>query len=134
MLQQGSNYDQEVLASIGKKKPPVSSFKLLKGTGTSKVTSTPVKSHAPIYSKRDNIATPMSSNKHAALSSADKKRSTPRSLQMSVNFTPIRELNRLTASVMKKFESARVGAGSSKASKDTLTPLRTPTMVFQLLC
>ncbi|TKY46452.1 WAVE-DAMPENED 2 [Spatholobus suberectus] len=115
--------DQEVLASMGKKKPPVSSFKLSKANGTSKFTSTPVKSTAAISFKRDNVATPMS-NKPATLSTADKKRSTPR----SVNFTPIRELNRLTASVMRKFESTRVGAGSSKASKDNLTPLRTPTM------
>ncbi|XP_027359049.1 protein WVD2-like 7 isoform X2 [Abrus precatorius] len=121
--------DQEVLASMSKKKPPVSSFKLFKANnGTSKFTSTtPVKSTAPISSKRDNIATPMS-NKAATLSSADKKRSTPKSLQMSVSFTPIRELNRLTASVMRRFEGTRVGAGSSKASKDSLTPLRTPTL------
>ncbi|XP_019426643.1 PREDICTED: protein WVD2-like 7 isoform X1 [Lupinus angustifolius] len=124
LLQDGSNNDPEVLASMGKKKPPVSSFRLLKATATSKLTSTPIKSAAPISSKRDNIATPMSNNKP----SADKKRYTPKSLQMSVNFTPIREINRLTASVMKKFESTRVVAGSSKASKDSLTPLRTPTM------
>ncbi|XP_061337236.1 protein WVD2-like 7 [Gastrolobium bilobum] len=128
LLQKGSNFDDEVLASMGKKKPPVSSIMLLKANGTSKFTSTPVKSTAPISFKRDNnIATPMS-NKPAALSTADKERSTHKSLQMSVNFTPIRELNRLTASVMRKFESTRVGAGSSKASKDSLTPLRTPTM------
>ncbi|XP_019426644.1 PREDICTED: protein WVD2-like 7 isoform X2 [Lupinus angustifolius] len=124
ILKDGSNNDPEVLASMGKKKPPVSSFRLLKATATSKLTSTPIKSAAPISSKRDNIATPMSNNKP----SADKKRYTPKSLQMSVNFTPIREINRLTASVMKKFESTRVVAGSSKASKDSLTPLRTPTM------
>ncbi|XP_019451154.1 PREDICTED: protein WVD2-like 7 isoform X2 [Lupinus angustifolius] len=119
----GSTFDQEVSASIGKKKPPVSFSKLLKATGTSKFTSTPVKSTTPISSKRDNITTPMNNNKP----SSDKKRYTPKSLQMP-NFTPIREINRLTASVMKKFESTRAGAGSSKASKDSLTPLRTPTM------
>ncbi|XP_057445616.1 protein WVD2-like 4 isoform X2 [Lotus japonicus] len=127
--------------------------------GTTKFISTPVKPIAPISSKRDNIATPMSNklptlssnnNKSripltevdymdhttplsripAALNTTDKKRSTPKSLQMSANFTPIRELNRLTASVMRKFESTRAGAGSSKASNDSLmTPLRTPTMV-----
>ncbi|KAL3019205.1 hypothetical protein AAZX31_05G069800 [Glycine max] len=184
-----SKSEQEVLASVGMKKPPVSSFKLSKFNGTSKLTTTPVKSTATISFKRDNIATPISNkpangtskfttapikstaaisfkrdniatpmsnklangtskftttpvqstaaisferdnivtpmrNKPAILSTADKKRSTPR----SVNFTPIRELNRLTASVMRKFESTRAGAGSSKASKDSLTPLRTPTM------
>ncbi|KAL2335232.1 hypothetical protein Fmac_016445 [Flemingia macrophylla] len=117
-------FDQEVMASKGKKKPPASSLKLSKANGTSKFTSTPVKSAAPNSSKRDNIATPMSS-KPATLGTADKKRSTP----LSVSFTPIRELNRLTASVMRKFESSIGGAGSSKASKDNLTPLRTPIMV-----
>ncbi|KAK2420383.1 hypothetical protein P8452_50592 [Trifolium repens] len=127
-----SSYDQEVLASNSKKKPPVSSFKLLKSNGTSKfTTTTPVKSNAPISSKIDNFATPMSNKKStrvdstpATLSNADKKRPTPK----KVNFTPIREFNRFTASVMKRFESTRVGASSSKASKDSLTPLKTPTM------
>ncbi|XP_057739189.1 protein WVD2-like 7 isoform X1 [Arachis stenosperma] len=135
LLKQGSRYDQEILPSVSKKKPPVSSFKLLKSNATSKVASTPIKSTATtLSSKRDNCniaATPTSSsNKHASLlSSADKRRSTP---YKSVNFTPIRELNRLTASVMKKFESARASAGSSKASKDaSLTPLRTPTMAYK---
>ncbi|RYR32683.1 uncharacterized protein [Arachis hypogaea] len=135
LLKQGSRYDQEILPSVSKKKPPVSSFKLLKSNATSKVASTPIKSTAAtLSSKRDNsniAATPTSSsNKHASLlSSADKRRSTP---YKSVNFTPIRELNRLTASVMKKFESARASAGSSKASKDaSLTPLRTPTMTYK---
>lgn len=107
-----------------KKKPPVTSIKFLKANGTSNFTSTPIKSTAPtITSKKDNFITPKS---------ADKKRYTPKSLQMSVNFTPIKELNRFTASVMRKFESTRIGA-SSKASKDNLTPLKTPTMVFLLI-
>ncbi|XP_045819133.1 protein WVD2-like 7 [Trifolium pratense] len=131
-LKKVSSLDQEVLASTSKKKPPVSSFKLLKSNGTSKfTTTTPVKSTAPISSKIDNFATPMSNKKStrvdstpATLSNADKKRPTPK----KVNFTPIREFNRFTASVMKRFESTRVGASSSKASKDSLTPLKTPTM------
>ncbi|XLR05506.1 hypothetical protein S83_071704 [Arachis hypogaea] len=134
LLKQGSSYDQEILPLVSKKKPPVSSFQLLKSNATSKVASTPTKSTAAtVSSKRDNCniaATPTSSSKHASLlSSADKRRSTP---YKSVNFAPIRELNRLTASVMKKFESARASAGSSKASKDaSLTPLRTPTMAYK---
>ncbi|KAL1291898.1 protein WVD2-like 4 isoform X2 [Arachis ipaensis] len=133
-LLKGSSYDQEILPLVSKKKPPVSSFQLLKSNATSKVASTPTKSTAAtVSSKRDNCniaATPTSSSKHASLlSSADKRRSTP---YKSVNFAPIRELNRLTASVMKKFESARASAGSSKASKDaSLTPLRTPTMAYK---
>ncbi|XLS76272.1 hypothetical protein HN51_033137 [Arachis hypogaea] len=83
LLKQGSSYDQEILPSVSKKKPPVSSFKLLKSNATSKVASTPIKpTAATVSSKRDNCniaATPTSSsNKHASLlSSADKRRSTP---------------------------------------------------------
>ncbi|KAJ1399564.1 TPX2, C-terminal [Sesbania bispinosa] len=118
-LKQGSNFDQEVLQSMGKKNAPI------KGIGTSKFISTPVKSTSPITSNRDNIATPMNNN--PALSTADKKKSTAKSLHKSLNFTLIREINRLTTSVMRKIESARVGAGSSKVSKESLSPLRTPT-------
>ncbi|CAK8533166.1 unnamed protein product [Lathyrus sativus] len=129
VLKDVSNYDQEVLASTSKKKPPVSSYKLLKANhGTSKfTTTTPVKSTSPISFKIDSFATPtMSNNKPSALSNADKKRSTPK----KVNFTPIREFNRLTASVRRRFESTKVGSSSSssKVSKDSLTPLRTSTM------
>ncbi|XP_052722864.1 protein WVD2-like 4 isoform X3 [Vigna angularis] len=185
LVKQVSISDQEVLADVGRKKPPVSSFKLSsKVNGTSKFTSTPVKSTAAIPYKKENIVSPMSikpangtskftttpvkptaatsfkrdniaspinrpskftatpikstaaisfrrdnivtpvNNMPVGLSTVDKKRSTPR----SVNFTPIRELNRLTASVMRKFESTRAGAGPSRASKDNLTPIRTPTM------
>ncbi|MED6176135.1 hypothetical protein PIB30_085103 [Stylosanthes scabra] len=69
LLKRGSSYDQEVLPLISKKKPPVSSFKLLKSNRISKVASTPIKPiTAFVSSKRDNsyiVATPTSSsNKH----------------------------------------------------------------------
>lgn len=51
---------------------------------------------------------------------------------MSVKFAVIREINRLTSSVMRKFETTRVGSGSSSASKDRWTPITTPTKVFKL--
>ena len=101
---------------------------LLKENGASKFNSTPAKSATPISSIQHNVSTPLS-NKNA-LSSADKKNLTPKSIHKPMNFTPIRELNRLTASVMRRFENSRVGAASSKASKDNTTPLRTPTMVL----
>lgn len=68
-----------------------------------------------------DIATPM--NNKASLR---KKRSKCKSLHMSVKFAVIREINRLTSSVMRKFETTRVGSGSSTASKDRWTPLTTP--------
>ncbi|XP_028778544.1 protein WVD2-like 7 [Neltuma alba] len=118
--------NKENLSSMRDKKSPVSSSKLLKATETSRFTSSPVKSAVSVCSKKDNFATP--ATRKPALGSPEKKKSPPKSLHMS-NFTPIRELNRLTASVMKRFENARVGAASSKVSEDSSsTPLRTPTM------
>ncbi|MED6138435.1 hypothetical protein PIB30_074208 [Stylosanthes scabra] len=55
LLKQDSSYDQEVFPSVSKKKPAVSSFKLLKSNGISKVDSTPIKpTAASISSKRDS--------------------------------------------------------------------------------
>lgn len=131
-MQEGSNHDHEVLLSVGKKKASVSSFKFWKGIGTSKFISTPVKSITPIISNGENIAIPVSNE--PASSSVDKKRLTAKSSHISLNFTLVKEINRLSASVMRKFESTRVGAGSSKDSKDSSSPLRTPNKVFQPRC
>jgi hypothetical protein len=83
------------------------------------------KSTDPVISARDNIPTPMNNN-----TSLRKKSSNAKSLHMSVKFAVIRQINRLTASVMRKFETARISSGSSIASKET--PLTTPTKVFNL--
>ncbi|KAK7373430.1 hypothetical protein VNO80_06837 [Phaseolus coccineus] len=122
--EEGTNFGKEVLQPMGKKKQPVSSFKLLKIVGSSKFNnSTPVKCSTPSLSNKDDIATPMSNK------SANKEKSTAKSPHMSLNFTLIREINRLTVSLMTKFESTRVGADSSKTSKDGSTLLRTTTKV-----
>ncbi|GLT61282.1 hypothetical protein SLA2020_340010 [Shorea laevis] len=113
--------NQDSLASMSKKKLPLSSSKSSIHNRASKLPSSPAKHPAP------NNATPMS--KKPAIDYADKKRSTPKSHHKSVNFTPIRELNRFTSKVFRKIESSRVGGSSSKASKDCFTPLRTPTTV-----
>lgn len=119
--------NQEDCLPMGKKKPTFSS---------SKSSSIHQKAAKDGSSKDNNIATPIS-KKPALLDSAEKKTSTPKSLHKSVNFTPIRELNRLTSTVIRKIENSRFGANSSKASKDCHSPLRTPTMVlscfYQLL-
>ncbi|MCH93265.1 hypothetical protein A2U01_0014213 [Trifolium medium] len=80
------------------------------------------KSTDAIVSARDNIAAPMNNNL-----SLRKKSSNAKSLHMSVKFAVIRQINRLTASVMRKFETARISSGSSIASKERETPLTTPT-------
>lgn len=111
--------NQEDSLPVSKKKPTFSS---------SKSSSIHQKAAKDGFKKDNNIATPMS--KKPALDSAEKKLSTPKSIHKSVNFTPIRELNRLTSTVIRKIENSRFGANSSKASKDCSTPLRTPTMVL----
>ncbi|KAJ7974724.1 Protein WVD2-like 7 [Quillaja saponaria] len=121
LKQKNSKSDQEVT------KPSVSSSAFLKKSETSKFPASPANSRALTYSEKYINATPTS--KKPAMNSADKKRSTPKSVHKSLYFTPLRELNRLTATVMRKIDSSRVGPSTSKASKDCLTPLRTPNVV-----
>ncbi|XP_022134473.1 protein WVD2-like 7 isoform X2 [Momordica charantia] len=93
---------------------------------SSKIPSTPAKPTAATSCL--NNATPKqvaSANKYV-LESADKRKSTPKSLRMAVNFTPIRELNKFTSSVIRKIERSKVGPSYSKPAKDCSTPLRTP--------
>ncbi|XP_062105555.1 protein WVD2-like 7 isoform X2 [Humulus lupulus] len=103
---------------VPKKKITLSSTK--SSTKSAAHTKSSTKSAAP-------TATPL--NKRLALEPTDKKRSTPKTLHKAINFTPIRELNRITSSVIRKIENSRVGASSSKANKDISTPLRTPNTV-----
>lgn len=76
--------------------------------------------------RKSNNATPKQVANKYVMESADKRKSTPKSLRMAVNFTPIRELNKLTSTVMRKIERSRVGSSTSKPAKDCSTPLRTP--------
>lgn len=107
-------WNQEVSVPMSKKKPILSSSN-----------SSTLQKAAKDGSRKDNYATPM--NKKPLLDSSEKK--TPRSLRMSVSFTPIREINKLTSSVIRKIENSRLGANPFKESKDCFTPLKTPTMV-----
>ncbi|EXC31393.1 hypothetical protein L484_017675 [Morus notabilis] len=111
-----SKKDQE------KKKITVSSSSKSSTTKSAVSAKSSAKSAAP-------NATPLS--KKPLLESADKKRSTPKSLHnKAVNFTPIREINRLTSTVIRKIDNSRFGTTSSKPTKDYCsTPLRTPITV-----
>ena len=107
----------EQSTTISKKKVAASSSKLPFFSRSSAIPpTTPAHPMAPASSL--NNATP-------------KRKSTPKSLRMA-NFTPIRELNKLTSTVMRKIERSRVGSSSSKPAKDCSTPLRTPDMVATL--
>ncbi|PON95257.1 TPX2, C-terminal [Trema orientale] len=107
--------DQELSEPNSKKKTALSS---------SKVSTKSAAYSKPSTKSAALNATPMS--KRNGVEPADKKRSTPKSLHKAVNFTPIRELNRLTSTVIRKIENSRAGVSSSKATKDCSTPLRTP--------
>ncbi|XP_021813402.1 protein WVD2-like 4 isoform X2 [Prunus avium] len=121
--------NQEASTPIKKKKTRLftSSKSSLAYHKAPKVPSSPAKPIVSSCSGKDDILTPL--RKKPATELEDKKRSTPKSLHKSVSFTPIRELSRLTSTVIRKIENSRVGASSSKTSKDCMTPLRTPTTV-----
>uniref|UniRef100_A0A2C9UGJ2 TPX2 C-terminal domain-containing protein n=1 Tax=Manihot esculenta TaxID=3983 RepID=A0A2C9UGJ2_MANES len=116
--------NEEDLGSTNKKKPAVHSSKSLISGRTSKLPCTPAKPAASVRIRKENNATPIS--KKSALNSIDKKRSTPKSTYKSMNFTPVRELNKITSTIIRKIDGSKVSS-NSKASKDCPTPLRTPT-------
>ncbi|XP_009370317.2 protein WVD2-like 7 isoform X1 [Pyrus x bretschneideri] len=129
LLKQSYRSNHEALTPVKTKKNRLfsSSKSSLAYHKAPKVPSSPAKPTAPSCSRKDDIITPL--RKYPAAELEDKKKSTPKSLHKSVKFTPIRELSRLTSTVMRKIENSRVGASSSKTSKECLTPLKTPTTV-----
>ncbi|KAM7268742.1 hypothetical protein ACFE04_010908 [Oxalis oulophora] len=94
--------------------------------GNSKATKLPFSSSAkfmsPTISTQKKNVTPIS--KVPAMYSTDKKGTIAKSSQKSINFTPARELTRLTSSFMRKFDSSRIGS-YAKPSKDCSTPVKT---------
>ncbi|XP_031265059.1 protein WVD2-like 7 isoform X2 [Pistacia vera] len=107
-----SKKDEKV--SISKKKPTLSSSK----------SSSYGEPAALSLSKKENNFTPI--KKKPAIDLAEKKRSTPKSTHKSIYFTPAREINRLTSTIIRKIDSSKVGS-NAKASKDCSNPLKTPT-------
>ncbi|KAM1428477.1 hypothetical protein ACFX2I_044801 [Malus domestica] len=129
LLKQSYSSNQEASTPVKTKKtrPFISSKSSLTYHKAPKVPSSPTKSTAPSCSRKDDITTPL--RKYPAAELEDKKKSTPKSIHKSFRFTPIRELSRLTSTVIRKIENSRAGASSSKTSKDCPTALRTPTKV-----
>ncbi|XP_073267726.1 protein WVD2-like 7 isoform X2 [Populus alba] len=113
-------------ASMSKKKPAVSSSKSSIYDKASKLPSTPAKPAPSVRAKKENTATPIS--KKSALESVERRKPTPKSTHKSMNFTPAREFNRITSSIIRKIDNSRVGS-HSKSSKDCPTPSRTPMMM-----
>ncbi|XP_010250877.1 PREDICTED: protein WVD2-like 7 isoform X2 [Nelumbo nucifera] len=77
--------NQETLPSATKTKSSFSSSKPSLYSRASKAPSSPVKFTTPVHTRKENSATPK--NKKSARDLTDKKRSTPKSLCMSINFT-----------------------------------------------
>ncbi|KAL3611951.1 hypothetical protein D5086_002971 [Populus alba] len=113
-------------ASMSKKKPAVSSSKSSIYDKASKLPSTPAKPAPSVRAKKENTATPIS--KKSALESVERRKPTPKSTHKSMNFTPAREFNKITSSIIRKIDNSRVGS-HSKSSKDCPTPSRTPMMM-----
>ncbi|XVF16276.1 hypothetical protein REPUB_Repub10bG0017200 [Reevesia pubescens] len=122
-LLKSANTNQDEFEATSKKKPPHSSSKVSAYGRTSKVPSSPAKFTSPIRTNKGNNLTPVS--KQSAMNMSDRKRSTPKSSHKSINFTPAKELSRLTSSIIRKIEGSRIGS-NSKAPKECPTALRTP--------
>ncbi|XP_015579522.1 protein WVD2-like 7 isoform X1 [Ricinus communis] len=113
---------------MSKKKAAVSSS-LISGRA-SKLPCSPAKPAAsPFHARKENNATPIS--KKYPIESKDRKKATPRSTHKSMNFTPVREINKITSRIIRKIDNSRVSS-SYKVSKDCSTPLRTPTTASML--
>ncbi|XVE67782.1 hypothetical protein DITRI_Ditri09bG0015800 [Diplodiscus trichospermus] len=125
-LLKSASTNQDEFEVTSNKKPPHSSSKMSTYARTPKVPSSPAKSTAPIRSNKGNNLTPV--GKKSAMDISDRKRSTQKSSHKSINFTPAKELSRLTSATIQKIDGSRISS-TSKASKECPTPLRTPKMV-----
>ncbi|GLU02167.1 hypothetical protein SLE2022_194310 [Rubroshorea leprosula] len=124
-LLQSPNSNKDEVKTTSKKKQPHSTLKSSTNGRESKVPYSPAKLTARIHPKKESNSTP--ATKKSAMDAADKKRSTPKSSQKSMNFTPAKEFNRLASTIIRRLDGSRVGSNSKAPSKDCSTPLRTPT-------
>ncbi|GMI67088.1 hypothetical protein HRI_000378100 [Hibiscus trionum] len=90
---------------------------------SAKVTASPAKFKATIRPNQGSNLTPMA--KKSAMDISDRKRPAPKSAHKSINFTPAKELSKLTSTITRKIDGSRI-ASNSKASKECPTPLKTP--------
>ncbi|XP_039064892.1 protein WVD2-like 4 isoform X2 [Hibiscus syriacus] len=107
--------NQDEFEVTSKRKPSHCSSKVSGNARTSKVPSSPSKFKAPLRPNNGNNLTPRA--KKPAIGISERKRSTPKPSHKSINFTPAKELSKLTG---PRTDS------NCKASKEFPTPLRTP--------
>uniref|UniRef100_A0A5B6ZZH4 TPX2 C-terminal domain-containing protein n=1 Tax=Davidia involucrata TaxID=16924 RepID=A0A5B6ZZH4_DAVIN len=109
------------------KKNKASSSSKLTYSGASKLRS-PAKLTTPIQDMKEENATPNS--KKSARDFLDKKRSTPKSLHMSINFSShAGETSKTSSPILQKLGNSRIVRTFVKTSKDSLTLQRNPTKV-----
>ncbi|XP_010248812.1 PREDICTED: protein WVD2-like 4 isoform X2 [Nelumbo nucifera] len=121
-----STVSQQTLSSETKKKPSFSSSKSSFISKASKVPSPPLKYITPVHSRKEISTTPNSKN--SARDLVDKKRSTPKSLHMSINLapSPAGEIKK-SSPVPQMIGNSRLTGNSSKTAKHRSVPLSTPT-------
>ncbi|KAA8529690.1 hypothetical protein F0562_034210 [Nyssa sinensis] len=112
--------------STNKKKKTISSSKLTYA-GASKLQS-PAKLTTSFQAKKEDDATPNS--KKSARDLMDKKRSTPKSLHMSINFSSrAGETSKTYSAILQKIGNSRIIRTFVRTSKDSPTAQRIPTRV-----
>ncbi|XP_042495970.1 protein WVD2-like 7 isoform X2 [Macadamia integrifolia] len=111
--------NQETLPSATKTKPAVSSSKPSLYSRASRLPSSPRKSTTPLHSRKENCASP--NNKKSACDLVNEKCSTPKSLHLSINFTPsgAGEPKKTSSVRQKTVESRRSGSLSTSGAVKT---------------
>ncbi|CAN1321912.1 Protein WVD2-like 7 [Linum perenne] len=110
-------------SAMMKKRPSVSFSRTLvfgKAASSSSKVAASSPANRPAAAGSASSATPMS------------KKSTPKSTHnnKAMNFTPVREINRLTSTIIRKIDGCSRASKSSAKDFSTVTPLRTPTVAF----
>ncbi|XP_077227391.1 protein WVD2-like 7 [Tasmannia lanceolata] len=120
-------------SAVVKKRLGVSVSKPTVPHRTSKPPPSPAKHTTPNHPRKENNATPNS--KKLARDSAEKKRSTPKSLHMSINFAPYyagetTSINTKRHSpIIDKIRGSKIAPSSSKPSQESPNTHKTPTRV-----
>ncbi|KAK9117424.1 hypothetical protein Sjap_016371 [Stephania japonica] len=116
---------RESSVSSLKMRPSTSSKQSVHSRATRTPPPPPAGPRTPIHYRGDNNSTP--DIKSYAKDLAEKKRSTPRSVHMSINFTPSRSVDGHKISTpFRKNRDPMVASNLSKTAKDSAAPLRTP--------
>lgn len=119
------------LTSSSMKMPAVSSSRSSISSGVSNLRA-PVKPTIVVSLRKEDNTTP--NNKKTAKDSMEKKRSTPVSLQKSINFVShAGEASKTSSPILDRIRNSRIIKSFGKLSKDSLTK-QAPTRVLFFPC